>query len=65
MKCGGEVNNTYYCMFDVGGPLLVDGKQFGIMSYILEDPEGSCGTYLGIFSPVSYFRQWIKDTTGM
>ncbi|KAF7286382.1 hypothetical protein GWI33_005675 [Rhynchophorus ferrugineus] len=67
MKCGGMVNTTYHCYNDYGGPVVVDNIQFGILSYVFGyiNDGRECGQYLNIYSPVSYFRSWIQETTGI
>ncbi|KAF7286384.1 hypothetical protein GWI33_005677 [Rhynchophorus ferrugineus] len=67
MKCGGMVNTTYHRYNYYGGPVVVDNIQFGILSYVFGyiNDGRECGQYLNIYSPVSYFRRWIKGTTGI
>ncbi|KAF7286379.1 trypsin-like [Rhynchophorus ferrugineus] len=67
MKCGGEVKVSYHCYNDYGGPVIVDDIQYGILSYVHGHiKDGSeCGDYPNIYSPVSVFRKWIHETTGI
>ena len=60
-------NDTAHCSGDSGGPLFQvdkDGEigeyptQLGIVSW-----SGTpCGTYPGVYTHVSYYAGWIKDT---
>ncbi|RWS24538.1 hypothetical protein B4U80_10635 [Leptotrombidium deliense] len=54
------------CKKDSGGPLTINrnGKviQIGVVS---ASPSSGCGDMETIFTSVAYYRQWIKDTTGV
>ncbi|XP_030759216.1 chymotrypsinogen B-like isoform X1 [Sitophilus oryzae] len=72
MKCGGAVNESYHCFNDYGGPVIYNGiqygqREYGIQSYVYAraDADYLCGAFPSIYSPVSYFREWIKNTTGI
>ncbi|XP_054008764.1 transmembrane protease serine 9-like [Hylaeus anthracinus] len=49
------------CQGDSGGPLVVNGKLVGIVSW-----GQGCGkpNYPGVYTDVSYYRQWIKQNSG-
>lgn len=47
---------------DSGGPLTVDGVQVGIVSWS-KKPCGSA-PYPGVFTQVSFYRDWIRKYTG-
>ncbi|XP_053976587.1 trypsin-2-like [Hylaeus volcanicus] len=50
------------CQGDSGGPLVVNGKLVGIVSW-----GQGCGepNYPGVYTDVSYYRQWIKQNSGV
>ncbi|XP_076759171.1 trypsin alpha [Xylocopa sonorina] len=50
------------CQGDSGGPLVVDGSLVGVVSWGM-----GCGTpkYPGVYTDVAYYRQWIKETSGI
>ena len=56
------------CFGDSGGPLTVEGGEgrhtlVGVSSNVLKDP---CDVNLpGYFADVSYYRDWIKEKTGI
>lgn len=47
----------------IGGPLLVDGVQVGIVSWSIKP----CGLapYPGVFTEVSHYIEWIEENTGI
>jgi trypsin len=53
--CAGSTGKDS-CQFDSGGPLVIDGRQAGIVSM-----GSGCGTpiYRGIYANVGYFSKWI------
>lgn len=50
------------CQGDSGGPLVINGQLIGIVSWGM-----GCGTphYPGVYTDVSYYRQWIKQHSGI
>lgn len=50
------------CGDDSGGPLAIDGRLVGIVSY-----GRDCGTpqYPGVYTQVSRYRAWIRDKCGV
>ncbi|KAJ8868918.1 hypothetical protein PR048_030459 [Dryococelus australis] len=47
---------------DSGGPLMLDGRQVGIMSWI----ENCIPTNMpAVYTRVSHYRDWISKTTGI
>lgn len=50
------------CQRDSGGPMKVNGKLHGIISWGFE-----CGhpQYPGVYTRVTTFREWIKNNTGL
>lgn len=58
-------NNGYHaCKSDEGGPLTVDNRLAGLVSYILTcDPKQS-GLYPALYADVVYHREWILKTIG-
>ncbi|XP_017765064.1 PREDICTED: trypsin-1-like [Eufriesea mexicana] len=50
------------CQGDSGGPLVINGELVGIVSWGM-----GCGTanYPGVYTDVSYYRQWIKQNSGV
>jgi secreted trypsin-like serine protease len=66
MMCGYKID-TAHCTGDSGGPLFLvdeDGDignqptQLGIVSW----SGKPCGTYPGVYTRVSYYAEWIKET---
>ncbi|XP_022911899.1 chymotrypsin-2-like [Onthophagus taurus] len=51
------------CTGDSGGPLTVNGTQYGIVSWSVK-PCAVAG-YPGVYSKVSTYRQWIYNKTGI
>ncbi|KAL1501682.1 hypothetical protein ABEB36_006967 [Hypothenemus hampei] len=50
------------CNSDAGDPLVVDGIQVGLVSF----ESSVCGSGLpSVFSRVSFFREWITETSGV
>ena len=49
------------CMGDSGGPLVVNGLQEGIASWVVPCAVG----YPDAFTRVSYFREWIRQNSGV
>ncbi|XP_051176620.1 trypsin-1-like isoform X1 [Leptopilina boulardi] len=64
--CYGYHNRTVTidkCQGDSGGPLInLDGVELGLVSWGVK-----CGTkgYPGVYTDILYFRDWIKETTGI
>ncbi|XP_056612601.1 chymotrypsin-like protease CTRL-1 isoform X2 [Triplophysa dalaica] len=54
---GGSGSST--CQGDSGGPLVCDSYQVGIVSWGTNDCRDNAP---GVYSRVSFFRQWIDDT---
>lgn len=50
------------CQGDSGGPLVVDGNLVGIVSWGM-----GCGSprYPGVYTDVAYYREWIRDKSGV
>ncbi|XP_017889230.1 trypsin-1-like [Ceratina calcarata] len=50
------------CQGDSGGPMVVDDQLVGIVSW-----GKGCGVrnYPGVYTDVSYYRQWIKQNSGI
>ncbi|XP_017886295.1 trypsin-1 [Ceratina calcarata] len=50
------------CQGDSGGPMVVNGQLVGVVSWGM-----GCGTpkYPGVYTDVSYYRQWIKQNSGI
>ena len=48
-------------MGDSGGPLVVNGLQEGIASWVVPCAVG----YPDAFTRVSYFREWIRQNSGV
>nr|XP_033324764.1 trypsin-1-like [Megalopta genalis] len=50
------------CQGDSGGPMVVDGKLTGIVSW-----GKGCGTpkYPGVYTDVAYYREWIRQNSGV
>lgn len=52
---GGEHKGQ--CSGDSGGPLLLENKQIGLVSWSLKP----CGNKPGIFTNLAYYIEWIKN----
>ncbi|XP_017480729.1 PREDICTED: kallikrein-7-like [Rhagoletis zephyria] len=57
--CAAAANGTTQgqCSGDSGGPLLLDNKQIGIVSWSLKP----CGVYPGVFTNVGCYAKWIGE----
>ncbi|XP_065363303.1 chymotrypsin-like protease CTRL-1 [Calliphora vicina] len=55
--CAGGVQKGQ-CSGDSGGPLLHENKQIGLVSWSLKP----CASKPGIFTNLSYYTKWIKET---
>ncbi|XP_063244029.1 trypsin-5-like [Bacillus rossius redtenbacheri] len=53
------------CVNDEGSALVHNGEQIGIASFTTSCFNGTTNAGPGIFSSVSYFRNWIKAETGV
>ncbi|XP_014214746.1 chymotrypsin-2-like [Copidosoma floridanum] len=51
------------CNGDSGGPLTVDGKLTGIVSWSIKDPYCASTIYPGVYTRVSEYINWIHDNT--
>ncbi|XP_023246672.1 trypsin-1-like [Copidosoma floridanum] len=49
------------CSGDSGGPLSIDGKLVGIVSWSIKDPYCASTTYPGIYTRVSKYVDWINE----
>lgn len=54
-----------YSLFkgDSGGPLTVDEVQVGIVSWSVK--PCAVARFPGVFTQVSFYRDWIKEHTGV
>ncbi|XP_060522687.1 trypsin-7-like [Cylas formicarius] len=60
--CAGvDANDKGQCTGDSGGPLLVNGVPTGIVSWSVKP----CISAPGAFTKVSYYRNWIRNVTGI
>ncbi|XP_075155390.1 transmembrane protease serine 11D isoform X2 [Haematobia irritans] len=57
--CAGG-NGRGQCSGDSGGPLMLDDKQIGLVSWSIKP----CGHKPGIFTNIRYYLDWIKETIG-
>lgn len=53
--------NSICIQGDAGSPLIVNGIQVGIYSM----RDGPCGELPKIYTQVSYYREWIRQVTGV
>ena len=53
----------FYIQGDSGGPLIFNGALVGVTSF--GAAAGCEAGYADAFSRVSYFREWIKEKTGV
>lgn len=64
MFCAGflGIGGKDACQGDSGGPVVVDGVLHGIVSW-----GRGCALpdYPGVYSKISYARDWIKEITGV
>ncbi|OXU16898.1 hypothetical protein TSAR_004602 [Trichomalopsis sarcophagae] len=51
------------CNGDSGGPLTVDGKLTGIVSWSIKDPYCASTKYPGVYTRVSAYVDWIAEHT--
>lgn len=61
--CAANKENSFTspCFGDSGGPLISEGKQIGIASFIM----GGCGgKYPGYYTNVYLYREWIQEISG-
>lgn len=49
------------CNGDSGGPLYIDGIQVGVVSWSIK--PCTIAPYPGVFTDITYFRDWIKSVT--
>ncbi|XP_037045239.1 trypsin 3A1-like [Bradysia coprophila] len=60
--CGGvPEGGRGQCSGDSGGPLLVNGVEVGIVSWSVK--PCTIAPYPGVYTQVSYYREWIRQVT--
>lgn len=63
MFCAGDLKGGVgSCNGDSGGPVVMNGIQYGLVSWSF-----GCGEpdYPGVFAKVSSVREWIKEVAGV
>jgi len=62
--CGGvPEGGRGQCSGDSGGPLLVNGVEVGVVSWSVK--PCTVAPYPGVYTQVSYYREWIRQVTGI
>lgn len=62
--CAGVVEGGKgQCTGDSGGPLLVNNKQVGIVSWSMK--PCTAAPYPGVFTEISYYTEWLREHTDL
>lgn len=57
--CAGNGDGRDSCFGDSGGPLVINQNGQWILVGIVSSGSGDCGDYPGIYTRISYYREWI------